>query len=132
MFVGALSTQTYISCEHRHGVQGNIFATPTAFALARLSVIDDEIVPGELHLLRLCPNAWITADKEAVFEKMPTLYGPIDLRFKRVDRVLEVMFKHRWGEKPNRVMLHLPQQAGISRIRLNGELQPSLPVIEIS
>ena len=123
LFVGALSQQTYISCEHRHGMQGNLFATPTAFWLARQSVIDDEIAPGELHLLRLCPSAWLTADREAVFEGMPTLYGPVNLRCKTSadGRTLQVRFSGQWREAPREVVLHSPPLPGLEEIEVNGE-----------
>jgi hypothetical protein len=42
--------------------------TYLAFYYARLAVIDDEIAEGELHLLRLCPQAWITSEQETAFE----------------------------------------------------------------
>jgi hypothetical protein len=133
LFVGALSTQTYISCEERDSMQGNLFATPLAFALARLAVIDDELKQGELHLLRLCPQAWISSDQETVFENMPTVYGPLDLRFKLSgDRqTLAVRFEERWREKPTRVVLHTPALSRLSKVSVNGKLYPGEKEIDL-
>lgn len=81
---------------------------------ARHAVIDDAIVPGELHLLRLCPQAWISADEETVFEGMPTLFGPMTLRFRRYGDTLEVRHSTTWAEEPARIVVHRPP--GIQRI----------------
>jgi hypothetical protein len=134
LFTGALSLQTYIGCEHRSGVQGNIFPMPMAFSLARLSVIDDEIVPGELHLLRLCPKAWVSSQQESVFEKMPTLFGPVNLRFKlsKDGKSLDVSFAGQWWEKPHRTILHIPPVAGISRVTVNGKHHAVRKQIELN
>ena len=111
------------ACEHRHGMQGNLFATPLAFWLARQSVIDDEIVPGDLHLLRLCPSAWISDRDEAIFEKMPTVYGPVNLRVKKSSdgKTLAVAFTGNWHHPPGKIILHVPPLAGISKITVNGK-----------
>jgi hypothetical protein len=134
LFAGALSLQTYIGCEHRHGVQGNIFPMPMAFTLARLSVIDDEIVPGELHLLRLCPKAWVSSQQESIFEKMPTLFGTVNLRFKLSPdgKSLDISFKGQWRETPRKVVLHIPPVSGISHVIMNGRRQVRRNVIELT
>lgn len=134
LFAGALSLQTYIGCEHRSGVQGNIFPMPMAFSLARLSVIDDAIVPGELHLLRLCPKAWVGAQQESVFEKMPTLYGSVDLRFKlsKNGKSLDVSFNGQWWERPRRIILYIPPVAGITGVTVNGRYHPGGRQIELT
>lgn len=123
LFLGALSQQTYISCEHRTGMQGNLFATPLAFWLARQSVIDDQIAPNELHLLRLCPSAWISDHEETVFEHMPTIYGPVNLRVKKSadGKTLVASFKGNWRIKPAKVVLHVPPILGILQITINGK-----------
>jgi hypothetical protein len=125
LFIGALSQQTYISCEHRTGMQGNLFATPLAFWLARQSVIDDEIAPGELHLLRLCPSAWITDRDEGVFEHMPTVFGPVNLRAKKSQdgKTLQITFSGNWRSKPDKVVLHVPSVEGLSNVTINGKDQ---------
>ena len=123
IMVGALSQNTYISCEHRHAVQGTQFAFPLAFYLAKLSVIDDQIAYGDLHLLRLCPHAWITSEEETVFEKMPTEFGPVNLKFRRSadGKTLDVSFSADWREKPGQIILHVPQMPGLERIVVNGK-----------
>jgi len=67
LMVGSISHNTYISCEHRHAIQGTQFSFPLAFYLARLAVIDDQISYGDQHLMRLCPHAWISSEEESVF-----------------------------------------------------------------
>lgn len=122
ILVGAISQNTYISCEHREGIQGNLFAFPLAFYLAKLSVIDDQIANGDLHLLRFCPHAWITPDEETRFERMPTEFGPVDLMFRLSEdrKRLDVTFRADWREKPHRLILHAPQLPGLERIAVNG------------
>jgi hypothetical protein len=133
LFVGALSQQTYISCEHRHGMQGNLFVIPTAFTVARLAVLDDQIVPGELHLLRLCPLAWVTAARETVLENMPTEYGPIDLRFRlSPDHTrLEVRFSGKWRQEPAGILLHTPPFQGLKEISVNGTVHAAGKILQI-
>jgi hypothetical protein len=122
LYAGALSPNTYISCEHRDGIQGNLFATPLAFYLTRLAVIDDQIKDNELHLMRICPLAWITSSEETVFDNMPTEFGPISLEFRKSKdgKTLEVKFKSDWRYKPDKVVLHIPPVPGLKTIQLNG------------
>src|SRR5437773_5457505 len=58
LIVGGMSRQTFISSEHRGGMSGNQFVAPLAVNMIRLSVIDDQIEPSALHLLRIVPLAW--------------------------------------------------------------------------
>lgn len=122
LFAGALSQQTYISCEHRHGIQGTLFATPLAFYLARLAVIDEHIEPGVLHLLRFCPLAWIIPKQETVFDNMPTEFGPMSLRLRLSDdrRVMYIFFSEEFREHPRRIVLHVPQITELCQIIING------------
>lgn len=123
LYAGALSHNTYISCEHRDGIQGNLFATSLAFDLTRLAVIDDQIKENELHLLRICPLAWVTSSKETVFDKMPTIFGPVNLRFKKSadSKVLYVKFTSEWRYKPRSVVLHVPPVPGLEAVMVNGK-----------
>lgn len=123
LFVGALSQNTYISCEHRHGIQGNLFVAPMAAYLARLAVIDDRIAPGEFHLMRLCPQAWVSSAEESVFGNMPTEYGPVDLKFRLSEdgRTLRVDFASRWRGKAPEVVLHPVPLPGLEQITVNGK-----------
>jgi len=133
LFVGAISQNTYISSEHRHGVSGGLFTFLTAFYLAKLSVIDDQISCGDLHLMRLCPHAWITSDEETRFEKMPTEFGPVNLKFRRSadGKTFHVSFNASWREKPGKVILHVPQMQGLQKIVINGKSYKGVKTIEI-
>ena len=85
-------------------------------------LIDDQIADGDLHLLRFCPHAWISPDEETRFERMPTEFGPVDLRFRLSEdgRTLNLTFRGDWREKPRRLVLHTPQLPGLERIVVNG------------
>jgi hypothetical protein len=122
LFLGSLSKQTYIACEHRHGIQCTQCSTYVGFNLTRLSVIDDEIVENELHLLRLCPVAWFNSEQETVFEKMPTLYGTVNLRFRLSEdkKMLYVSFDADWREKPAKILLHVPPLP-LTHVTINGK-----------
>ena len=126
LFGGAMSQQTYSACEHRHGIQTCQCPTYFGFYLARLSVIDDEIAGGELHLLRLCPLAWLKPDQDTVFERMPTLFGEANLRFRLTDggKTLAVSFSGKWRSSPPRVVLHAPPMP-LERITVNGKSHPA-------
>jgi hypothetical protein len=121
-----MSQQTYSACEHRHGIQATQCPTYFGFYLARLAVIDDELADGELHLLRLCPLAWLSSEQDTVFERMPTLYGEANLRFRLAgdSKTLAVTFSGKWRSAPPRVVLHVPPLP-IERISLNGKSHPA-------
>jgi hypothetical protein len=121
LIAGALSQNTYIACEHRHAVQGCVGIL--GFYLAKLSVIDDQISDGDLHLMRLCPHAWITSKEETRFEKMPTEFGPVNLKFRRSadGKTLNVSFSAEWREKPRKIILHVPQMPGLEKTVVNGK-----------
>ena len=123
ILIGAVSQNTYISCEHRHGMQGTQFAFPLGFMLARLAVIDEQIVPGDLHLLRFCPLAWLRSDRPARFLRMPTEFGPVDLKVQLSEdgRTLDVNFSGEWRDKPGRTVLHVPPVPGLKRVCVNGK-----------
>ncbi len=122
LLAGSLSKQTYSACEHRHGIQSIQCSAYLAFYCARLSVIDDEIVPGELHLLRLCPQAWITSEEQSVFENMPTLHGTVNLRFRlsRDKQSLDVEFDAKWHDGAPKVIVHAPTIRELTHIAING------------
>ena len=127
VLVGGISQNTFISCEHRHGIQGTLFAFPLGMGLARLSVIDEQIVPGELHLLRFCPLAWLRSDRPARFLRMPTEFGPVDLtaQLSKDGKTLEVSFKGDWRDRPGKVVLHVPPVPGLRKVSVNGKRYPS-------
>ncbi|HOB32696.1 MAG TPA: hypothetical protein PKH32_07445, partial [Verrucomicrobiota bacterium] len=118
-----ISPQTYINGEHRHGMYGTVFVAPLMTWCLRQAVIDDQLEPDRLHLLRLCPLAWISDTEETVFEKMPTEFGLVNLRFRLSadGRTLDVSFSGEWREKPAEVILHAPPVTGLRRIVVNGK-----------
>jgi len=129
LLAGALSPQTFISCETRDGIYGNVFAAPLLADLVRLAVIDDELEPGRLHLLRLVPKAWLRPDFRTRFERMPTLFGPVSLSFSlSADRqTIKVDFIPRWRSAPQSVLLTVPPLAGLEKVILNGRTLSARP-----
>jgi len=123
LFTGAISNQTFVNCEHRHAMYGNVFVAPLMTWCMRQSVIDDQLTAGELHLLRLVPRAWVSASEETVFENMPTEYGPVDLKFRLSGdgKQLDMTFAARWRQKPAKVVLHAPPVPGLTKILVNGK-----------
>lgn len=122
MLAGGYSQQTYSVCEERGGMLATTHWMPTILH-ARNSVIDDQVAEGELHLLRLAPLAWLSTDREATFENMPTLYGPVTLKaqLQADSKTLNVTFKPQFRSQPDRVVLHVPPVADLKRVVLNGK-----------
>jgi hypothetical protein len=122
LLAGSISKQTYSACEHRHGIQSTQCPTYMAFYCMRLAVIDDEIAEGELHLLRLCPHAWISHEQETVFENMPTLYGLVTLRFRLSEdnRRVDIQFQPKWHHLAPKVVLHTSAMPDITHVVANG------------
>lgn len=128
VLVGAISQNTYISCEHRHGIQGTLFAFPLGIYLARLAVIDELIDEGNLHLLRFCPLAWLRTDRPACFLQMPTEFGPVDMTVVLSDggSTLEVSLSGTWRDRPNEIVLHIPPVPGLKKVVVNGRRYSAL------
>lgn len=126
LFVGALSQNTYISCEHRHGIQGQLIITGLGFRLAKLAVIDDQLKEGELHLLRLCPLAWISPEEESIMDNMPTEYGTVSLKFgKSADgKTLRIKFDADWRGHAPKVIIHGVPDPEIKKIVINDKSYP--------
>lgn len=122
LLTGSISKQTYSACEHRHGIQCTQCSTYMAFYCLRLAVIDDEIAEGELHLMRMCPQAWVTDEEETVFENMPTLHGPVSLRFRlsKNRRTLDVQFHPTWRQSKPKVILHTSAVPHVNQVIFNG------------
>lgn len=118
LLTGSLSRRTFIGCEHRGGVSGTLFSVPLPIELARLSVIDDQLEPNRLHLLRLVPLAWLSAERPTAFERIPTEFGPVTLRFQlqKDSRRLLVTFEPHFRREPQSVSLHVPPLDGLSEI----------------
>ena len=136
LLVGSISQKTYISCEHRHKVQGTLFSYPLAFYFEKLAVLDDQIEPGSLHLLRFCPLAWVSKEDKTELAGMPTEFGPVDLSFKLSGdgKTLDMEFSHAWGNTsgkdtihgaPERIVIHIPPVPGLKKVRINGKVYPA-------
>jgi hypothetical protein len=123
LFCGAISPQTFINCEHRNAMYGNVFVAPLMTWCLRQSVIDDQLAAGELHLLRMVPLAWVSDQQDTIFENMPTEYGPVSLKFKMsADRKkIDVSFSARWRVHPQKIVLHVPPLESLKTIRINGK-----------
>ena len=120
LFAGAMSRKTYVACESRHGITG--LTCMGRIWILRLTVVDDEVRDDELHLLRLMPVAWLRKGQEAVFEKMPTIYGPVSVltEVTKNGKTLNVTFTPRFRTAPRKVVLHHPSLSGLAKIKVNG------------
>jgi len=123
LFAGALSRQTWVSCETRGGITGNVFASPLAIYMARLAVIDDQLKEGELHLLRLAPLAWLKPGDKCRFDKMPTEFGPVTLhtRVSKDGKTLTLDWRPAFRDRPKKIILHVPPVPGLQTVLVNGE-----------
>ena len=122
LLTGALSSQTYVGCEHRHGIYGLMAPGALMVYLMRLAVIDDALEANTLHLLRLAPLAWIRNDYETSFENMPTEYGPVSVRFRLSEdgTVLLVDWEPEFRIEPDAVTLHIPSIPELRKVNING------------
>lgn len=122
LLAGALSRQTYISCETRHGIYGTVFASPLFTDLVKLAVIDDVLEANRLHLLRIVPAAWIREDFETRFENVATEYGPVSIAFRLYEggTVLKISYNADFHHPPEGITLHVPPVPSINRVNVNG------------
>jgi hypothetical protein len=129
LLTGSMSRRTSIGCEHRGGVSGTLFSVPIPIELARLSVIDDQLEPDRLHLLRLVPLAWLRADRPATFERIATEFGPVTLCFQLEDnaRRLRVAFQPQFRHEPQSISLHVPPLDGLSEIAVGDRVHATHP-----
>jgi hypothetical protein len=76
----------------------------------------------------------VSSQQESVFEKMPTLFAPINQRFKfsKDGKSLDVPFAGQWLEKPHRTVLQISPVAGISRVTVNGKHHAGRKQIELN
>ncbi|PZF80191.1 hypothetical protein [Jiangella anatolica] len=119
---GAVSPDTFISGEHRNAMYGTLFVQPLITWAARQAVVDDTLVDDEIQLLRLCPLAWISAEHETTFERMPTLHGPVTLRLRLSadGQSLSVSYDGDWVDRgPGRTLLHPPALPGLKWVLVN-------------
>jgi hypothetical protein len=93
------------------------------FYAMKLAVVDDQLEPGQFHLLRLCPDAWLSEKQQTIFENIATESGPVTLKFKVADggKTLDIEWKPRFRVKPQGVQLHVPEIEGLEADVINGE-----------
>jgi len=122
LLVGGLSQDTYISSEHRHAIYGNLFSYPIIVWSILHSVIDDSISETDLHLLRMCPNEWLSTRTATEFTKVATKFGPVDLSFQlsRDGRTLDVDWRGDWHHRPRNVVVHGVPGSDVKWIAVNG------------
>jgi hypothetical protein len=125
LLTGSMSRRTSIGCEHRGGVSGTLFSVPLTIETVRMSVIDDQLEPGCLHLLRLVPLAWLSGDRPTTFERIPTEFGPVTLHFQLENNGtrLRVTFEPQFRHAPQSVFLHVPPLEGLSEIVIGSRSQ---------
>ena len=123
LMTGGMSRQTFASSEHRGGMSGLQCVGAVAVNMIRLSVVDDQIEPDSLHLLRLTPLAWVTKDKPTKFKNMPTEFGPVSLewRLSADGKTLNVSYANQWRIKPGKIILHVPPVPDLKKININGK-----------
>ena len=92
-------------------------------------MIDDQIQPGQLHLLRLVPLAWLKTDEQTSFENMPTEFGPVTLQFtlRQEGKQLDVSFEPRFRYEPNEILLHVPPLPGLREVAIDGRILKAKP-----
>jgi hypothetical protein len=119
----SVSRRTFIATEGAAcgWTTGQIRPISNVASAVRLAVVDDQIAENELHLLRLCPLAWLRPDYLTRFENMPTEFGPVTLKLtlQGDSKTLKVLYEPKYRERPAKVVLHIPPVAGLNRIVLN-------------
>lgn len=68
--------------------------------------------------------AWLQPGYLTRFERMPTEFGPVTLKFKLSadSKTLEVAYEPNYREHPGQVILHVPPVKGLSRVEVNGKV----------
>ncbi|WP_161632088.1 hypothetical protein [Nakamurella lactea] len=124
LMVGACSPDTFIAGEHRHGMYGTLFVQPMVTWAVKHAVVDDSLAANELHLLRLCPAAWLDSSAPLEMTRMATRYGPVSVKVTvSSDRgEVDVQLSASWRHKPSRIYLY--RQPGHVRMRVNGRAIP--------
>lgn len=133
LMLGACSENTFIAGEHRNAMYGTLFVQPLVTWAARTALVDDGLDPDELHLLRLCPLAWLVDGTATKLLRAPTRYGTVSLELSRDDenRQLDVKLDVSWKRKPKRIVLHPPPIPDLLRITVNGTGYPARKPIEL-
>ena len=124
MMAGAHSRKTFTTCETRGGITGLV--SHMDICSVKLCVIDDLIEPATLHLLRTTPKAWLKTDHVTRFENVPTIFGPVTVRFELTDdgKTLDLHYSANFHHTPRKVMLHVPPLPEIDQLHINGRTAP--------
>jgi len=77
-----------------------------AIILRHMLVHEEE---GELHLLKSIPDWWLDQGKQIRIERLPTWYGNLSLIITGTATGVNVQFEGPDREKPDRIILHLPE-----------------------
>jgi hypothetical protein len=93
--------------------------------MLRNAVLDDQVEPGHLHLLRLCPLAWLDAGQETVFERLPTQYGTATVRFRPSadgsELTVTTSLQSHPGVAPPTVVVHVPPDPRLRQLVVDGD-----------
>jgi len=119
-YAGAFSRKTWIGCESRGGITGQLGQLPVY--LSRLALLDDTTRENELHVLRMVPPEWLKSPGLRL-DRMPTEHGPVSLKAvlnPSADR-LDITYEPRFYAPPRKAVLHVPKLPGLKRARLNGK-----------
>jgi len=79
------------------------------------------LTPGEFHLLRLMPLAWLVPGKAAVIRQVPTEHGPVtvETRLATDGKTLEVVYEPMFRAPPSNVWLHAPPLRDLGVVKVN-------------
>ena len=77
----------------------------------------------------MAPEAWLRSHYLTRFEKIPTIYGPVSVRFHLDDAksVLKVVYSSDYHHPPKSVVLQVPPIPTLSRVEINGQVHEAQP-----
>ncbi len=129
LFAGALSRKTFISCETRGGITGNVFAgaagrLPGAPGRGRRP----DRARASCTSCASCRWPGSSPATRRRFESLPTEFGPVTLatRVSRDGRTLALASRPAFrGATAAAVILHVPPIPGLRSVRVNGRRRPA-------
>lgn len=67
-------------------------------------------------------DTWLRGDHLTRFEKIPTIFGPVSVRFQLSDdgKTLNVQYCPDFQHAPSKVVVHVPPLAQIEEVNING------------
>ena len=69
---------------------------------------------NELHLLKAVPDWWLENGQEIRIQNAPTHFGEVSLTVRGTDQGLEVSFSGAKRNKPQRIVLHTPDNRPVN------------------